>query len=218
MSKLLTKSIETKADLKSAIESLQGVLIPGTAKELYASLLSLYSEVRNLHGRSDAAREAAKKAEVVRGKLLIALKNPSQLAPKKSKSKSSNPKKKSYNKKKLEIMNQPAVSGKFLCLCGCGLETNHVELKNGEIRHKLFVQGHDARLKGKIKALAAGKIQKSSLSHYAKEFISRWSVIADEDKEACGIESLDSWETLTESGNPLRSWEEFDEARSDASA
>jgi hypothetical protein len=231
-------TIKTKADLAKFIKSAKATNAAQT--KILDEMKALLKSVASKHGRSNEAREAV----VAAAKLNTAFGNArdaSAKAPKKGASSKGSSRKSSPATRKLtdtekearaaerakvtearraekaaaQYGDEAAVSGKHLCLCGCGAETEAIELKNGDTRHKLFIQGHDAKLKGKVKFVAKGYLPKRVLSPYAQQWISRWYVITDEERAACDIKTLPKkWEEMTENNKRPSSWEEFDALRS----
>ena len=232
-----TMTISTKADLAKFIKSAKPTNAAQT--KVLDEMKALLKSVASKHGRSNEAREAVAAA----AKLLTAYgkaRDASAKAPKKSGASKTASKKSAPAARKLSdeekeanaaerakatearraekaiiaYGDDAAVSGKCLCLCGCGSETEAIELKNGDIRHKLFIQGHDAKLKGKVKFVAKGYLPKRVLSPYAIQWVGRWYVITDEERAACDIKSMPkTWEEMTDNGKRPGSWEEFDALR-----
>lgn len=210
---LPTKTIRTKADLIDSISKLKGVKIPEEGKSHYAEMVRLLASINDKHGRSEASRDAAKKAEKARGKLVLSMKKTEQLAPKKKSGEKETKKtgettKSPRFRSRVVYDNTPAVGGKYMCLCGCGVETTTMKRKTDN-RHKLFIQGHDAKLRGKAGKVASGDLNKSVLSHYAKEFLARWDQIDAKILEGCGIDQLSPF------NHKPQTWEDFDDLRSD---
>ena len=230
--------ISTKADLIKVVKS------PKAADTAcLPELKSILNSIANKHGRSSEVRDAVAKAAKLWAPHADTRSDKNK-APKKGgkKSKSKGASKKSSTQSRVlsdeektarateratatlerkkeraakQYGDESAVSGQNMCLCGCGLETEAIELKDGSVRHKLFLQGHDAKLKGKVKLVSSGLLPKRVLSPYAIEWVERWYIITDEERNAAGIRSLPkAWEEMTEHGKRPKSWEEFNELRS----
>jgi len=89
------------------------------------------------------------------------------------------------------------------CLCGCRQETNYRELASGTKQHRLFLPGHDAKLKS---AVMRGD---NNLSTLSLRFIAGWHVLTKAQKGVVGADAGPSWRTLTSHGKAPKSWEEW---------
>jgi hypothetical protein len=197
--KISTKEIRTKADLASFITNHKDLHFPPTAEIIFNEIVAYFNSIRDKHGRANETRDAVKNTNVLRKKLITALTKPENMAPRK---KTDTPKetRKVQKAKKSKYDNTPAVNRRNTCLCGCGAEVT-----------RLFLQGHDARLKGKVKAVTRGDLNKGTIGAYALEYIARWSALTNEEKRAVGAStSKTSWGERF--GSPPKSWDVFLEA------
>lgn len=194
----LKKTIKTKSDLESFVKSVQLDKLTPSALKIFNEITALLELIKDNHGRSTEAREAAKQAETLRRKLVEANIPAAKKAPKKKEGSTGPAKKRAPKKPKYD--NTSAVNRQGTCLCGCGAEVD-----------RLFLQGHDARLKGKVKVVARGDLNLSTIPKYAIPYIERWSAVSNEDKKAIGASTTKKpWEE-TENGRP-KSWEAYLEA------
>jgi hypothetical protein len=123
----------------------------------FAAISALLDSVKDLHGRSGAAREAVKDA----GKLQTATgPKPTKKDKKTAKTSDGTP------KKRAPKADMPDPERK--CLCGCGMSPAG--------RRTRFVQGHDARLKGMVQRTVA-KGEKNVFSAETVAFVTTWANI-----------------------------------------
>ena len=203
---------------------------------VWQALTEVHASVAELHGRSTEARQATKECDDLRRQVLrlgderkTEAKAPTKAgktaAPKAEKPRAKKAplteeekavkeaakaeKKLARLREKAEALygSESAVEERNCCLCGCGQEAPHVELKNGEKRYKLFVQGHDAKLKGKAKLVSAGLLPRRVLTSHAEFYLSRWEHVSDETLEGLGLERQ-TWDT--DEGERPKSWELFE--------
>lgn len=196
-----TKQLKIQLRTKAVWERFMKKVDPAvTALPSWDEMHALWTQAEEHHGRSKAARDLTAQADKVRKQLLQESKSPTQLAPKKN---SASPAKKTRgprkSRKRVEYTD-PAVGDAKLCMCGCGAKPNSKETRKGT-QTKLFVQGHDARLKSKVLAVAAEKAPKTVLSKHARAFVAEWGSVDDAVKEAAGIEPCQL--------HRYRTWEEF---------
>lgn len=228
----MKKTIKTKADLSRFVDKYSSMDMEGEPAKVFKKIAAIAAKVEGVHGRSQEARDAAAEADQLRKDFIVATTPKAKLAPKKA---SSAPKAKKAKKETLTEEEKAAraeerakarsvrakekatamhgdeagIQGAGLCLCGCGGEAPIVPRKDGD-QHKLFIQGHDAKLKSKAKLVAEGLLPKRVLTAHAKAWLERWHLVSNETKSELGIRSLPkTWLEMTDNGKPPKTYEEF---------
>lgn len=231
MNKALKITITSKSSLTRAMDAL-AVIAPefsSAGTKIFLSMVNMAAALDGVHGRSTQAREGVLAIEKARKQLLAAEtggpkqapKKGTKSAPKKKGTNSAKPKKtpeeieagkaeraeatrvRRAEKAAARYGDEEAVSKQGFCLCGCGGVPNVVEMRDGSLRTKLFIAGHDAKLRGKATAVAAGHLSRKVLGKYSRDFLARSTHFSDELRAALDIEPAEF-----EDGTP-RCWEDF---------
>lgn len=204
----MKRPIKTPADLLAFVKEQDGGDFTSSQLEIFCELVKTVKKLDKPNVATRAVKDKKIQEAVAAGeafRLVLVGKAKTKTTPK-------GKKKAPLRVAKAKVATSNAdkgVAGKTLCLCGCGQETGYKEMADGTRRHKLFLPGHDAKLKSKVKAVGGSTLPARVLSRDSLHWCAGWHVLTRAEKTAIGVTHRKPWSASTESGNAPRSLEEW---------